>query len=56
MNVDSSVNAVSSGIRLFAGTTTASGGRGRQRASGASSTFELLDEDIEEKFVKASSQ
>ncbi|CAM9489199.1 unnamed protein product [Ectocarpus sp. 13 AM-2016] len=51
MNIDG--NAFFSGIRLFAGTTTTRGGRGR--AGGTRPAFELLDEDIEERFVKASS-
>lgn len=50
MNIDG--NAIISGIRLFAGTTTARGGRGG--AGGTRPPFELLDEDIEERFVKAS--
>ncbi|CAM9926655.1 unnamed protein product [Ectocarpus sp. 6 AP-2014] len=51
MNIDG--NAIVSGIRLFALTTTARGGHGR--AGGTRPAFELLDEDIEERFVKASS-
>ncbi|CAM9591563.1 unnamed protein product [Ectocarpus sp. 12 AP-2014] len=51
MNIDG--NAIVSGIRLFAGSTTTRGGRGR--AGGTRPAFELLDEDIEERFVKASS-
>ncbi|CAM9899505.1 unnamed protein product [Ectocarpus fasciculatus] len=48
MNIDGG-NAIISGMRLFAGTATARGGRG-SRAGGAKPTFELLDEDIEERF------
>ncbi|CAB1105551.1 unnamed protein product [Ectocarpus sp. CCAP 1310/34] len=46
MNIDG--NAIVSGIRLFSGTTTTRGGRGR--AGGTRPAFELLDEDIEERF------